>query len=141
MAKTVIVVKEQPRHNQYQDVIEVRLTGENEILVNMIKDTTALGKPVALPLKFTYHPEAGYAPLREVMADRNDRIKEFYWRAWFGNETLDFDVPVTSKFDGGNKTISGPRLSTSQLAACSFIPHTFIAFFGPESELVSLTEA
>src|SRR5437667_9351382 len=65
-SKTVIVVKEQPRHNHYVEVIEVRLTGKNEIVVNMIKDTTALGKPVALPLKFTYHPEAGYSPIREV---------------------------------------------------------------------------
>ncbi|EQK99784.1 fatty acid synthase beta subunit dehydratase [Ophiocordyceps sinensis CO18] len=104
--KTAIIVREQPRHNQYVDVIEVRLTGKNEILVNMVKDTTAVGKPVALPLKFTYHPEAGYAPIREVMQDRNDRIKEFYWKAWFGNDPLDLDAVVTSKFDGGRTTIT-----------------------------------
>lgn len=110
-SKTVIVVKEQPRHNQYQDVIEVRLIGENEILVNMIKDTTALGKPVALPLKFTYRPDAGYAPIHEVMEGRNDRIKEFYWRAWFGEEPLDLDALVTSKFDGGKTTITGEAIN------------------------------
>jgi len=109
--KTVIVVREQPRHNQYQDVIEVRLTGQNEILVNMIKDTTALGKPVALPLKFTYHPDTGYAPIHEVMEGRNDRIKEFYWRAWFGEEPLDLDALVTSKFDGGKTTITGEAIN------------------------------
>ena len=42
--KTVITVKEQPRPNHYVQVIDVKLTGKNEILVNMIKDTTALGK-------------------------------------------------------------------------------------------------
>ncbi|CAM1511185.1 Fc.00g086980.m01.CDS01 [Cosmosporella sp. VM-42] len=110
-AKTTIVVREQPRHNQYIDVIEVKLTGPNEIVVNMIKDTTALGKPVALPLKFTYHPDAGYSPIREVMEGRNDRIKEFYWKAWFGDEPLDLDADVTAKFDGGKTTITGEAIN------------------------------
>lgn len=109
--KTVIIVQEQPRHNVYVDVIEVKLNSPNEIVVNMIKDTTALGKAAALPLKFTYHPEAGYSPIREVMEDRNDRIKEFYWKAWFGNDPLDLDALVTAKFDGGQTTITGEAIN------------------------------
>lgn len=110
-AKTVISVKEQPRPNQYVQVIDVRMTGKNEILVNMIKDTTALGKPVALPLKFVYKPEAGYAPIHEVMSDRNDRIKEFYWRAWFGDESFNLDESVTAKFDGGKAKITSDNIN------------------------------
>ena len=110
-SKTVITVKEQPRPNHYVQVIDVKLMGKNEIVVNMIKDTTAVGKPVALPLKFTYHPETGYAPIREVMQGRNDRIKEFYWRAWFGNETLNLDAPVTGKFNGGKATITAEAIN------------------------------
>ncbi|RDW77183.1 fatty acid synthase-like protein subunit beta [Coleophoma cylindrospora] len=110
-SKTVITVKEQPRPNHYVTVIEVKMVGKNEILVNMIKDTTALGKPVALPLKFTYHPEAGYAPIREVMEDRNNRIKEFYWRAWFGNEALNLDASVTGQFNGGKATITSEAIN------------------------------
>jgi fatty acid synthase subunit beta len=110
-AKTTIVVKEQPRHNHYVDVIEVKLTGPNEILVTLLKETTALGKPIGLPLKFTYHPEAGYAPIHEDMEGRNDRIKEFYWKAWFGDDMLDLDALVTSKFDGGKTTITGEAIS------------------------------
>ncbi|KAF7918438.1 uncharacterized protein EAE98_009681 [Botrytis deweyae] len=110
-SKTVITVKEQPRPNHYVTVIDVKLVGKNEILVNMIKDTTAVGKPVSLPLKFTYHPEAGYAPIREVMDDRNDRIKEFYWRAWFGGETLDLDASVTGIFNGGKATITSEAIN------------------------------
>ncbi|KAG0650153.1 Fatty acid synthase subunit beta [Hyphodiscus hymeniophilus] len=110
-SKTVITVKEQPRPNRYVQVIDVKLTGKNEIVVNMIKDTTAIGKPVALPLKFTYHPETGYAPIREVMEDRNDRIKEFYWRAWFGDETLDLDAPMTGTFNGGKATITAEAIN------------------------------
>ncbi|MBE3049762.1 DUF1729 domain-containing protein, partial [Candidatus Bathyarchaeota archaeon] len=78
-AKTVILVKEQPRHDHYVDVIEVKPGDADEIVVNLIKETTAVGSPVPMSLKFTYHPEAGYAPIHEVMSGRNDRIKEFYW--------------------------------------------------------------
>ena len=110
-SKTVITVKEQPRPNHYVQVIDVRLTDKNKIAINMIKDTTALGKPVSLPLIFTYHPETGYAPIREVMEGRNDRIKEFYWRAWFGNESLDLDAPVTGTFNGGKATITAEAIN------------------------------
>ena len=110
-SKTEIIVTEQPRHNQYVEVIHVKLVGKNEILVKMVKDTTALGRPVALPLRFTYHPEAGYAPIREVMDDRNDRIKEFYWRAWFADDELDLDAQVTGTFDGGKTTITSTAIN------------------------------
>ncbi|KAK3324294.1 acyl transferase domain-containing protein [Cercophora scortea] len=109
--KTSIVVKEQPRPNRYVDVIEVKLAGKNEIVVNMIKDTTALGKPVALPLRFTYRPEAGYAPIHEIMEGRNDRIKEFYWRAWFGDDALDLDASVTGVFDGGENAVTSEAIN------------------------------
>lgn len=110
-AKSVITVKEQTRPNHYVEVINARLNGSNEITVNMIKQTTAVGKPVSLPLKFTYHPEAGYAPIREVMQGRNDRIKEFYWKAWFGNEILNLDANVTEKFDGGKASVTGEAIN------------------------------
>ena len=108
--KTSIIVREQPRHNHFQDVIEVKFDGKSEITVSMIKDTTALGQPVSLPLRFVYRPEAGYAPIHEVMDGRNDRIKEFYWRAWFGNDTLDLDGDVHSQFDGGKTTITSSEI-------------------------------
>ena len=110
-AKTTIIVKEEPRHNHYTDVIHVKLNGSNGIRVDMIKETTALGQPASLPLEFTYHPEAGYAPIREVMEGRNDRIKEFYWKAWFGDEPLDLDAVVTRKFDGGSATITSEAIN------------------------------
>ncbi|KAJ1331770.1 fungal fatty acid synthase subunit beta [Microdochium nivale] len=110
-AKTVIVVREQPRHNQYSEVIRVHRDDKGVIHVDMIKDINALGKPVSLPLLFTYHPEAGYAPIREVMEDRNDRIKEFYWKTWFGTEEPQLDAQVTGKFDGGEATITSEDIN------------------------------
>ncbi|KAH8900072.1 beta subunit of fatty acid synthase [Thozetella sp. PMI_491] len=109
-ARTTIIVREQPRHNHYVDVVEVKLVGKNEIVVNLIKDTTALGKPISLPLRFVYRPEAGYAPIHELMDSRNDRIKEFYWRAWFADDKLDLDAPVAGKFDGGKAVVTSEAI-------------------------------
>ena len=108
--RTVITVKE-PSHGKYVPTIEVGPVAKNEIIVKMIEDRTTTGKPAALPLKFTYHPETGYAPIREVMENRNDRIKEFYYRIWFGDEAVPFDTPVTSRFDGGRATVTSEAIN------------------------------
>lgn len=109
--KTVISVKEPTHGNQYVQTIEVSRAANAEIVLNMIEDRTATGKPIALPLRFTYHPETGYAPIREVMDARNDRIKEFYYKIWFGDEACPFDTPVTSRFDGGRATVTSEAIN------------------------------
>ena len=110
-SKTVINVKEPSQSGKMIKTIEVSLTGKNEIVINLFEGRTAEGKVVTLPLKFTYHPEAGYAPIREVMEGRNDRIKEFYYRIWFGDEEVPFDIPATSTFDGGRATVTSRAIA------------------------------
>ncbi|KAI7907575.1 fatty acid synthase [Cokeromyces recurvatus] len=39
---------------------------------------------IPLVLRFEYKPELGYAPIHEIMTDRNERIKNFYFKLWFG---------------------------------------------------------
>lgn len=109
--RTVISVKEPTHGNKYVQTIEVGPVANNEIVVKMIEDRTATGKPVPMELKFTYHPETGYAPIREVMEGRNDRIKEFYYKIWFGDQEVPFDVPVTSRFDGGRATVTSEAIN------------------------------
>jgi len=108
--RTVITVKE-PSHGKYVPTIEVGPMSNNEVVVKMIEDRTASGKPEALALRFTYHPETGYAPIREVMEARNDRVKEFYYRIWFGDEAVPFDAPVTSRFEGGRATVTSEAIN------------------------------
>lgn len=105
-ATTKIIAKEPSQDHQYVTIIEVKLEGKNEIVVNMIAHSTALDKPLSLPLKFIYHAEAGYAPIHENMEDRNDRVREFYWRAWFGQEMPNLNADISSTFDGGEVIIS-----------------------------------
>ncbi|KAI4160184.1 MAG: hypothetical protein LQ342_005973 [Letrouitia transgressa] len=108
---TVIRLKEPSHSGKMIQTVEISMNGKDEITVNLLEERTAEGKAVALPLKFTYHPEAGYAPIREVMSDRNTRIKEFYYRIWFGDEQVPFDVPPTSTFDGGRAAVTGKAIA------------------------------
>lgn len=109
-AKTVITVRELHHGGKHVKTIEVSLV-KDEIVLNMFEERTALKQPAALPLKFHYRPEYGYAPIHEVMDARNDRIKEFYYKIWFGDEACPFDTPVSSKFDGGRATVTSEAIN------------------------------
>ncbi|KAM3582650.1 fatty acid synthase alpha subunit Lsd1 [Umbelopsis sp. WA50703] len=62
---------------------------------------------IPFPMLFKYKPETGYAPIHEVMEGRNDRIKEFYYKLWFGvNANEDFlNIPVHEKLIGTGETV------------------------------------
>ena len=109
--RTAITIKEPIHGSHYVQTVEIGPMTKGVIPFKMIEDRTVTGKPVALNLMFTYHPETGYAPIREVMDGRNDRIKEFYYRIWFGNETVPFDKPVTSRFDGGKAVVTSEAIN------------------------------
>ena len=110
-AKTAINVKEVSHSGKMVKTVEVLMTNQKEIAVNLFEERTAECKAVPLPLKFTYHPEAGYAPIREVMEGRNDRIKEFYYRIWFGDEKVPFETPATSTFEGGRGVVTSQKIA------------------------------
>ena len=108
---TTISVKE-PSPAGMIKTIKISLSKSKEIVLEILEERTVEGKAVALPLKFTYHPEAGYAPIREVMEGRNDRIKEFYYRIWFGpDEKVPFNTPATTTFDGGRAEVTSQAIA------------------------------
>ena len=110
-SRTVINLKEPSHGGKMVKTVEIKLTGHNELVVNLLEERTVTGKVEALPLKFIYHPETGYAPIKEVMEGRNDRIKEFYFRTWFGDEKCPFDAPTTSVFEGGRTTVTSQAIA------------------------------
>ena len=110
-AKTTIVVREPTQSGKLVKTLDISLVGKTEILMNMWEERTAEGDSVPLPFRFVYHPETGYAPIHEVMEGRNDRIKEFYYRVWFGEKTVPFDTPTTNTFDGGKTTVTSQAVA------------------------------
>jgi fatty acid synthase subunit beta len=110
-SKTTIKVFELNSAGSHVQTIDVSTKGR-QIICNLIEHRTASGNPVALPFLFTYHPERGYAPIHEVMADRNDRIKEFYYRVWFGDlDKVPFDADIRSKFEGGKARVRSEAIN------------------------------
>jgi fatty acid synthase subunit beta len=87
--KTQITVKEPPCSNEGQHLttMKVELYSETEILVRLFHHDTADRRSVGLPLRFSYYREIGSTPIHEILHDRNLRIKNFYWRVWFGDST------------------------------------------------------
>ncbi|KAJ5736629.1 uncharacterized protein N7483_001754 [Penicillium malachiteum] len=110
-AKSVISVREPYQSGKMVKTVEAKMNENGQISLTMFEGRTAEGGVVPLTFLFTYHPETGYAPIREVMGDRNDRIKEFYYRIWFGNKDVPFDTPTTATFSGGRETITSQAVA------------------------------
>lgn len=99
-------------HGDYKQVVEIKLLKESVIQMSLIEHRTADGKPVALPFLYNYKPEDGFAPIAEVMEGRNDRIKEFYWKLWFGHSVpVDLDIDVDQVIPGEEVTVTGKDIS------------------------------
>ncbi|OCF76033.1 fatty acid synthase subunit beta [Kwoniella mangroviensis CBS 8886] len=63
------------------------------------------GAVVPLHFAFKYKPDMGYAPIHEIVDGRNKKIKDFYWRLWFGdNETLP-ELALDTTFTGEEVTV------------------------------------
>lgn len=60
---------------------------------------------VPLSLHFQYKPSQGYAPIHEIADGRNKRIKEFYWKLWYGDDEVLPDIDIRETFVGPQVTI------------------------------------
>lgn len=84
--KTEITLKEQLHSGgPYLTTFSARKEGHT-IYVRLVESRSADGEPVELDLIYLFKPELGTAPIHERMEDRNDRIKMFYYKLWFGHE-------------------------------------------------------
>lgn len=98
--------------NQYRKVVEIKLNADGLIEMNLIEHRTADGKPVALPFLYEFKPEDGFAPIVEVMKGRNERIKSFYWKLWFGtNVPVDLNIDVNKPIAGEKVVVTGQDIS------------------------------
>lgn len=65
---------------------------------------------VPLKLQFQYKPSMGYMPIHEVAQDRNRRIKEFYWKLWFGDDEILPEIDVRATYKGPEVTIDAAAI-------------------------------
>ncbi|KAI0649410.1 fatty acid synthase [Trametes meyenii] len=70
------------------------------------------GSSIPLTLNFVYKPAMGFAPIHEVADGRNRRIKEFYWKLWFGDNEVLPEINVRDTFTGPEVTIDEDDVET-----------------------------
>lgn len=63
------------------------------------------GSSIPLVFTFQYRPDMGFAPIHEVVEDRNKHIKQFYWKLWFGDDEVMPELGLTETFTGPETVI------------------------------------
>jgi fatty acid synthase subunit beta len=103
-AGAIISLWETRSHGEPVKVVEVKAV-KNIITLEILDDRTVTKASVGLSLQYSYHPEASWAPIREIIDGRNDRIKDFYHQLWFGDKTP-IGLSVTDEFHAGQCVVT-----------------------------------
>ncbi|KAF8969171.1 fatty acid synthase [Flammula alnicola] len=69
-------------------------------LINISIFEERRGSFIPLALQFVYKPSQGFAPIHEIATGRNQRIKEFYWKLWYGDNDVLPAIDIREKFVG-----------------------------------------
>ncbi len=98
-------------HDPSFQVVEVTFNASTSTIdVTLFEERREVSVP--LHFHFQYQPSQGFAPIHEVASDRNRRIKEFYWKLWFGdNESLP-EIGLRDTFTGPEVTIDEDDVET-----------------------------
>ena len=91
-------------HNPDFEAISVKYDATSRyIAVTVYEDR----RDISVPLNFTfvYRPDQGFSPIHEAVEGRNQRIKEFYWKLWFGENAAVPEIHIRDKFIGPEVTI------------------------------------
>jgi fatty acid synthase subunit beta len=85
--------------------VEIHYTASSKLIdVTFYEDRRDVSVPLAL--QFKYVPSTGAIPIHEVAVGRNRRIKEFYWKLWFGDDEELPEIDIHETFIGPEVTIS-----------------------------------
>ena len=95
--RTTITLREHSRA-----AIEVCTISDTDIVLKIFERNILTGENACLRLLFSYHSEAGYGPIREVMEERNERIRAFYSGLQFGSrrDKAALEGTLTDTFEG-----------------------------------------
>jgi enoyl reductase-like protein len=87
---------------------------------------------VPLRLQFRYVPSMPFAAIHEIAENRNTRIKEFYWKLWYGDEASLPALGLRDVFTGPEVTIDEDAVQTF----CSVVGNRAEAFKTARNEVI-----
>lgn len=87
------------KHNPEFKALEIKFDSASKLIhVTMFEDRRNVSVP--LGLQFQYKPSFGFAPIHEISEGRNTRIKEFYWKLWYGDDEILPEIDIRDTFTG-----------------------------------------
>lgn len=92
------------KHKPAFKAVEIKFTSASKLIdVTIFEDRRDVSVP--LSLQFEYKPSLGFAPIHEIAVGRNTRIKEFYWKLWYGDDAVLPEIDIRETFHGPEVTI------------------------------------
>jgi fatty acid synthase subunit alpha, fungi type len=86
-------------HNSTFKAVEVKYDIASKLIdMTIYEDRQDVSVP--LSLQFEYKPSNGFAPIHEIATGRNTRIKEFYWKLWYGDDAVLPGIDIQETFVG-----------------------------------------
>ncbi|KAH0585247.1 hypothetical protein H2248_008491 [Termitomyces sp. 'cryptogamus'] len=86
-------------HKDDFKAVEINYSPDTKAIdVTMLEDRRDVSIP--LSLQFQYKPSSAFAPIHEIADGRNTRIKEFYWKLWYGDDEMLPVIDLRETFDG-----------------------------------------
>lgn len=92
-------------HNSAFKAVEITYKVSSSLIdVTFAEDRRGVAVP--LSFQFKYVPSMGSMPIHEVSEGRNGRIKDFYWRLWFGGDQARPELDIHETYIGPEVIIS-----------------------------------
>ncbi|KAF7312560.1 Fatty acid synthase subunit alpha [Mycena indigotica] len=91
-------------HKELFKAVEIKYSPTTKLIdITIFEDRRDVSVP--LSLQFEYKPSQGFAPIHEIATDRNTRIKQFYWKLWYGDDAVLPQIDIHETFHGPEVTI------------------------------------
>ncbi|KAF9007571.1 fatty acid synthase [Cyathus striatus] len=89
--------------------VEVKYNVDTKLIdVAIFEDRRDISVP--LNLQFQYKASQGFAPIHEIATNRNNRIKQFYWKLWYGDDEVLPEIDIRDTFVGPEVTIKAEEV-------------------------------
>ncbi|KAF7310888.1 Fatty acid synthase [Mycena chlorophos] len=119
-------------HKKSFKAVEIKYSASTNLIdITMFEDRRDVSVP--LSLQFEYKPSQGFAPIHEIATGRNQRIKEFYWKLWYGDDQSLPEIDIRETFVGPEVTIESAAVEEF----CAVVGNQGESFSAARNEEVS----
>ncbi|CCH62967.1 hypothetical protein TBLA_0I03120 [Henningerozyma blattae CBS 6284] len=88
---------------EFKPIAKLSSIENNKIELKLIENRSMDNKPVKLSLLYHFNNNDGFAPIIEIMENRNNRIKEMYWKLWLNDEKFDLNFSPKDEIINNNQ--------------------------------------